>query len=102
MTDGQVLTAHEKKAAEFDYFYNNLLGSHVERDTTIDLDALGMPYDDLASSNAPFSEEEVWDTIKRLPNDKTGWLHMSFLQFMLAHHQNRGNGSYLLCVGSEV
>jgi hypothetical protein len=64
MADGQVLTAHEKKAVEFDNFYCNLLGSHVERDTTIDLDALGMPSHDLAALDAPFSEEEVCPMIK--------------------------------------
>jgi hypothetical protein len=68
--DGQVLTAHEEKAAEFDDFYTSLLGSCEERDTTIDLEALGVQSHDLAALDAPFSEEEVWATIKQLPSDK--------------------------------
>jgi hypothetical protein len=67
--DGQVLTAHEEKAAEFDDFYTSLLGSCEERDTTIDLEALGVQSHDLAALDAPFSEEEMWETIKQLPSD---------------------------------
>jgi hypothetical protein len=58
--DGRVLTTHDDKAVEFDEFYKSLLGSHMESDTTIDLDALGVPSYDLAALDAPFSEEEVW------------------------------------------
>jgi hypothetical protein len=39
-------------------------------EVTIDLDALGVPSYELAQLDAPFSEEEVWDTVKRLPFDK--------------------------------
>jgi hypothetical protein len=66
----QILTAHEDKAAEFEDFYNGLLGSHESREVTIDLDALGVPSYELAQLEAPFSEEEVWDTVKHLPSDK--------------------------------
>jgi hypothetical protein len=68
--NGWVLTAHDDKASEFDGFYKSLLGSHMDRDTTIDLDALGVPSYDLAALETPFSEEEVWEMIKRLPFDK--------------------------------
>jgi hypothetical protein len=68
--EGQILTAHEDKAAEFEDFYNGLLGSHESREVTIDLDALGVPSYELAQLEAPFSEEEVWDTVKHLPSDK--------------------------------
>jgi hypothetical protein len=68
--EGQILTAHEDKAAEFEDFYNGLLVSHESREVTIDLDALGVPSYELAQLEAPFSEEEVWDTVKRLPSDK--------------------------------
>jgi hypothetical protein len=57
------------KTAEFADFYEGLLGTHVNRDVTIDLDALEVPSYDLAQLDAPFSEE-VWETIKRLPSDK--------------------------------
>jgi hypothetical protein len=57
--DGQVLTSHDDKAAAFDEFYNSLLGFQEERDTTIDLDALGFPTYNLAALDVPFSEEEA-------------------------------------------
>jgi hypothetical protein len=61
---------HDDKAAAFDDFYISLLGFQEDRDTTIDLDALGVPSYDLAALDVPFSEEEVWETIKRLLSDK--------------------------------
>jgi hypothetical protein len=68
--DGQILTNHEGKATAFSDFYTALLGSVEDRDTTVDLDALGVPFHDLIALDAPFTEEEVWDTVKRLPSDK--------------------------------
>jgi hypothetical protein len=47
-----------------------LLGTYENREVTIDLEALGVPSHELANLDAPFSEEEVWETIKRLPSDK--------------------------------
>jgi hypothetical protein len=40
------------------------------QDTTIDLDALGVTSHDMATLDAPFFEDEVWESIKRLPSDK--------------------------------
>ena len=37
---------------------------------TVDLSELGMPCIDLHTLEAPFSEEEVWQTIRSLPSDK--------------------------------
>jgi hypothetical protein len=68
--DGLVLTSHDDKAGAFDEFYNSLLGFQEDRDTTIDLDALGVPSYDLAALDVPFSKEEVWETTKRLPSDR--------------------------------
>jgi hypothetical protein len=42
--DGRVLTVHEDKATKFLNFYNGLLVTVEPRDTTIDLDALGIPF----------------------------------------------------------
>ena len=70
MLDGQVYTHHEKKAEIIDDFYSNLLGQNVERENTINLAALGIPSHDLYEVDAPFSEEEVWNTIQLLPPDK--------------------------------
>jgi hypothetical protein len=47
-----------------------LLGSRLNREHSIDLQALGIPTHDLTVLDLPFSEEEVWDTIKKLPLDK--------------------------------
>jgi hypothetical protein len=68
--EGQTLTSHDDKAAEFANFYNGLLGTHENREVTIDLEALGVPSPEIANLDAPFSEEEVWETIKHLPSDK--------------------------------
>jgi hypothetical protein len=42
----------------------------VDREVTINLEELNMPSFDLADLEAPFTEEEVWKTIKFLPADK--------------------------------
>jgi hypothetical protein len=68
--EGQTLTSHDDNAAEFADFYNGMLGTHENREATIDLEALGVPSHELANLDAPFSEDEVWETIKRLPSDK--------------------------------
>jgi hypothetical protein len=47
-----------------------LLGSHEDRDDTIDLDAHGVLTHDLALLDALFSEDKVCETVKRLPMDK--------------------------------
>jgi hypothetical protein len=101
--EGQTLTSHEDKATEFTDFYNGLLGSVEDKDTTIDLEALGVPSHALAHLDTPFSEEE-WETIKHLPSAKapgpdgfTGRFYK--IQIMLANHQDRGYGSNLLRLG---
>lgn len=69
-SDDQVLTSHDNKVAVLCDFYNGLLGSHMHRDRTINLDELDIPSHDLATMNAPFSEDDVWKTICQLPLDK--------------------------------
>jgi hypothetical protein len=70
VSDDQVLTNHDNKAALVDAFYSNLLGANPEREHSIDLQALGIPSFELHDLDAPFSKKEVWDTIKQLPSDK--------------------------------
>jgi hypothetical protein len=65
-----ICTSHEEKANLVDEFYANLLGTNVDRENSIDLQALGLPSHDLAALEAPFSEKEVWETIKQMPSDK--------------------------------
>ena len=66
----QSLTSHEDKAAAIFDFYSNLIGADSDRDRTIDLDHLALPSHDLEALDMPFTEEEVWHTIKILPSDK--------------------------------
>jgi len=66
----QICTSHEDKAAAIDDFYENLLGSCPDREYSINLNELQIVAHDLADLELPFSEEEVWNTIKILPSDK--------------------------------
>ena len=65
-----MLTNHEDKAVAIFEFYNQLLGTSAQRDLTINLDVLDLSQHDLADLDQPFTEEEVWVTIKHLPPDK--------------------------------
>jgi len=66
----QFCTSHEDKAAAIDDFYENLLGNCPDKEYTINLNELQIIAHDLADLERPFSEEEVWNTIKILPSDK--------------------------------
>jgi hypothetical protein len=66
----QFYTKHEDKARLIDEFYEDLLGKNIDRERTINLDELGILSHDLADLELPFTEEEVWKTIKQLPPDK--------------------------------
>jgi hypothetical protein len=68
--EGQLVTSHEDKVDVLLDFYSNLIGTREERQNTIDLNALGIQHHDLHMLDAPISEEEVWNIIKRLPADK--------------------------------
>jgi len=65
-----IVTAHEEKEAEIFEFYSNLIGTACDRERTINLEALNIPEYDLEALDIPFTEEEVWRTIKHLPTDK--------------------------------
>ena len=68
--DDQLVTEQEDKLEAVWNFYNNLLGTAVQRDFTLDLQSFHRPPVDLAELEQPFTEEEVWNTIKALPSDK--------------------------------
>jgi len=65
-----IITSQEDKAVAVLDFYENLIGAEYDREITINLDTLGYPSFELESLEIPFSEEEVWKTIKDLPSDK--------------------------------
>jgi hypothetical protein len=86
--EGQTLTSHEDMVAELDDFYSGLLGSYESREVTIDLEALGVLSHDLAQLEAPFSEDEVWETITAFRQSSwAGWFHREILQGLLANNQ---------------
>jgi hypothetical protein len=53
-----------------DAYSEDVLGSNLYREQTINLNELGVPSFELLGLDAPFTEEEVWATIKALPSDK--------------------------------
>ena len=64
--DGHVLTDQDAMAQAAFAHFDGILGTAVNRDLTLDLEGLIEPCD-LSGLDAPFSMEEVWDAIKRLP-----------------------------------
>jgi hypothetical protein len=45
--------------ASFNNHFQDLLGTSLDRDFSLDLDFLGLPSEDLAELEAPFTEEEI-------------------------------------------
>jgi hypothetical protein len=66
----QLITSHDGKAEVFWDFCMNLIGSEVQRNQTINLDALGLQQHDLQTLEFLITEEEILNTIKQLPLDK--------------------------------
>ena len=60
---------YEKEQNVFN-FHSNLLEECLDREHAVNLEELNMPRSDLAELYAPFTEEEVWKTIRSLPSDK--------------------------------
>jgi hypothetical protein len=65
-----ICTNHEKKAQMVDQFYENLLGTSTGRENTINMNELGLSSYNLLDLDLPFTEDEVWSTIKKLPSNK--------------------------------
>lgn len=70
MTAGHTLTNHDVKANAVNEYYENLLGTSLDRAHSINLQELGLNSHNLADLDMPFSEEEVWATVKKIPSDK--------------------------------
>lgn len=70
VSNNSICTNHEDKAKLVDDFCRSLLGTNVARMSSINLDMLGTHNHDLAVLDLPFTETEVWETIKQLPSDK--------------------------------
>jgi exonuclease III len=70
MSSGRVVTDHADMAeAAFDHF-DALLGTAVDRDCTLDLTPLIEPATNLHELDAPFTADEIWGAVKRLPGHK--------------------------------
>jgi hypothetical protein len=67
--DQVVVSQDEKEKVVFE-FYEIILGKAEERNFTLDLDELVIQHHVLSVLDAPFSEEEVWATIKDMYLDK--------------------------------
>ena len=92
LIDGdRVATAQEDKHQILFEHFDNLLGMARSRDLTLELAAFHRAGIDLSELEAPFSEEEVWATIRSLPADRApgpDWLYRTFLQVLLANYQS--------------
>ena len=81
--DGHTLTDQDAMAQVAFEHFGEILGTAADRDLTLNLEGLIEPCD-LASLDAPFSVEEVWDAIKRLPARKAPGLDGFTAEFLRA------------------
>jgi hypothetical protein len=70
LVDGRRVTDHVDKAEVVDSFFEDLLGTSVDRPFSLDLDYLGIPSIDLSGIDGNFTMDEVRDAIKGMPLDK--------------------------------
>jgi hypothetical protein len=68
--EGQTLTDHADIAAAAFLHYDGLLGTDVARDCTLDFAHLIEPAAGLDALEAPFSADEIWNVVKRMPARK--------------------------------
>ncbi|XP_072151419.1 uncharacterized protein [Setaria viridis] len=61
---------HEDKETMLFQHFNSILSTASDRTELIDLAALNIQPVDLHQLDCPFSEAEVWGTLRSLPNDK--------------------------------
>jgi hypothetical protein len=66
----QVVTAQEDKQQLFFDYFNGLLGTAIPRSTALELPAFHRTGMDLSFLDLPFTEDEVWATVKSLPADR--------------------------------
>jgi hypothetical protein len=65
--DGRVLTEHADIAKAAFHHYDGFLGMEVPHDCTLNFAELIDHEDDLLDLDAPFSKEEIWQAVMRLP-----------------------------------
>ncbi|WVZ88110.1 hypothetical protein U9M48_034662 [Paspalum notatum var. saurae] len=113
-----VVTEHSSmEAAVFDHF-KRIFGDVVHRPHSLNLESLGYsPAAQLSALDSPFTEEEVWSTIKEMPGDrapgpdgftgdfyKTAWSVIKFdvLSALAEFHRGNGGGFHNLNNGLIV
>ncbi|XP_072148484.1 uncharacterized protein [Setaria viridis] len=69
--EGSVAFTHDEKEEMLYAYFKRIMGTAVQRSEVIDLQSLGVQQLDLTHLDAPFSEQEIWATIKMLPNKKS-------------------------------
>ncbi|KAE8814645.1 Serine/threonine-protein kinase SMG1 [Hordeum vulgare] len=69
LVDGHVLCDHEEMAQAAFAHFDGLLGTAVDREHTLDLEQL-VTAGDLGSLDAPFTPEEIWAAVRRMPAHK--------------------------------
>jgi hypothetical protein len=69
-TEGGVAVTHGDKENVITDYFSNHLGSVTQRSSTFNWSALGYVPRDLSMLEAPFTQEEIKDTITSMPSDK--------------------------------
>jgi hypothetical protein len=119
----RVVTAQEEKQQIFFEHFEEVLGRARTRSVSLDLTAFHRAGLELTALDAPFSEEEIWATIKSLPADRaprpdgfTGRFYMScwpiiksdFMAALVSLHQGDSrrlellNSAYLTLIPKET
>jgi hypothetical protein len=68
-TDRFLTEPDDMAQAAFTHF-DRLLGTEVDRDCTLNLDQLIVPDEGLLDLDEPYTDDEIWSAIKRLPARK--------------------------------
>ena len=66
----EVVSSEENKHSALYDFYNNLLGTAQQRDSTLNLPVFHRPGVNLSPLDEPISDAEVWATIVDIPSDR--------------------------------
>ena len=81
--DGRVLTDHTEMAQAAFLYHDALLSTAADQEHSLDLSQLIEPTD-LADLDEPFSAEEIWEAVKRLPAHKAPGPDMFTAEFLRA------------------
>ena len=68
--DDHLVVSHNEIAEILEKHYRNRFGTPAVRSASLDLDFLGMDNLDLEHLECAFSEKEIWEAIKDMPNEK--------------------------------